>query len=71
MSELSFFAFCITVIAITAISSDRDKIAEKALSALNHAAGDFATLLGKIIGHIKISYSMDKGETSKKSSEET
>ena len=70
MSELSFFAFCITVIAITAISSDKDKIAEKALSTLSHATGDIATLLGKIIGHIKISYSVDKGENSQKPSEE-
>ena len=70
MSELSFFAFCLTVIAITAISSDKDKIAEKALSALTHTVGDFAEVLGKIIGHLKLFHSVDKGESSKKSTEE-
>jgi hypothetical protein len=49
MSELSFFAFCITVIALTAISQNKDKVAEKALSALTHTVGDFATVLEKIL----------------------
>jgi len=67
MSELNFFAFCITVIALAAISHDKDKIAEKALSILTHSVGDFAALLKKIIGHIKIKDNSDKSGSSKKS----
>ena len=53
MSELNFFAFCITVIALTAISYGKDKIAEKALSALGRIAGDFSSAIDKIVNHPK------------------
>jgi len=49
MSELSFLAFCLTVIALTAMSQGKDKVAEKALSALSHTLGDFATILEKLM----------------------
>jgi hypothetical protein len=70
MSELSFFAFCITVITLTAISYGKDKVAEKALSALTHSVGDFATILEKIMGHLRSRNISSKGATSKKSVEE-
>ena len=49
MSELNFLAFCITVIAITAIVYGKDKVAEKALSALTHTAADFISALERWI----------------------
>jgi len=49
MTDLSFLAFCITVIALTAISQGKDKVTEKALSALNHTVEDFASILEKIL----------------------
>ena len=45
MSELNFLAFCITVIAITAIVYGKDKVAEKALSALSNTAADLISAL--------------------------
>jgi hypothetical protein len=53
MSELSFLTFCITAIALTAISQDKDKVAEKALSTLSHTVGDFASVLEKILVNLK------------------
>lgn len=45
MSEQSFLAFCITVIAITAIVYGKDRVAEKALSALSHTTTDILSAL--------------------------
>lgn len=67
MSETIFFAFCITVIALTAIARDRDKVAEKALSVLSHTVGDVATVLEKIMGNLKNKSLSNKSEVSKKS----
>jgi hypothetical protein len=53
MSEVNFFAFCITVIALTAISRDKDKVAEKALSVLSHTVGNVSTVLEKVMGSLK------------------
>lgn len=53
MSELSFLAFCLTVIALTAMSQGKDKVAEKALSALSHTVGDFAAVLEKLLANFK------------------
>jgi hypothetical protein len=47
MSELNFLVFCITVIALTAIVYGKDKVAEKALSALSRTAGGFISALEK------------------------
>lgn len=67
MSELNFLAFCITVIALTAISQDKDKVAEKALAALSHTVGDFATVLEKVLVSLKNKKLSNKGEGSNKS----
>lgn len=69
MSELSFFAFCITVIALTAIAQGKDKVAEKALSVLSHTVGDFATVLEKMI-NLKNRKLSDKGINPNKSANE-
>lgn len=45
MSELNFLAFCITVIAITAIGYRKDEVAEKALSALTRTATELISTL--------------------------
>jgi hypothetical protein len=70
MSELTFFAFCITVIALTAIAKDKDKVAEKALSALTHTVGDFATVLEKILVNLKSKKVSNNGESSNKPANE-
>lgn len=70
MSELSFFAFCLTVIALTAISQDKDKVAEKALSALSHTVGDFATVLEKLLASLKSRKPSRRNENSDKHADE-
>lgn len=44
-TELCFLAFCITIVALTAISHDKSKVAEKALPILNRAMEIFYTIL--------------------------
>ena len=63
MSELNFLAFCITAIALTAISQDKDKVAEKALSTLSHTIRDFASVLEKILVNLKSRKRSNKSET--------
>ena len=53
MSELNFLAFCITVIALTAIVYGKDKVAEKALSVLSRTATDLILTLEKWFWHDK------------------
>lgn len=62
MSELNFFAFCITVIALTAIAQNKDKVAEKALSALTHTVGDFVIILEKVLVNFKNKKPSTKGK---------
>jgi hypothetical protein len=64
MSELSFLAFCLTVIALTAMSQGKDKVAEKALSALSHVIGDFAAVLEKLMAGFKSRKPSNKSENS-------
>jgi hypothetical protein len=68
MSDLSFLAFCITVIAITAIARGDEKIAGKAISAITTAMGDFTTVLGKILVILKHRKTSSEGRN--KSSDE-
>ena len=53
MSEVNFLAFCITVIAITAIAYGKDKLAEKALSTLSQTAVNLLSVIGKVFCQTK------------------
>lgn len=70
MSELSFLAFCLTVIALTAMSQSKDKVAEKALSALSHTVGDFAAVLEKLMASFRSRKPSKKSENSDKHANE-
>lgn len=54
MLELNFLAFCITVIALTAIVFGKDDIANKALSTMSETTKGFLTTLGRIFNHVSL-----------------
>lgn len=49
MLELNFLAFCITVIALTAIVFRQEDIANSALSALSELTKDAVKIFGKLL----------------------
>lgn len=51
MLELNFLAFCITVIALTAIVHGKDDVAAKALSILSDVSKGFMSAFGKLFKH--------------------